>query len=94
MTAMPYDIIGYTYKTDNYCPDCILHKMMPPGYLQEVATEQALDLIATGVGLDRQDQRSFDSGDFPKVVFRDQLLSPEDDAHPEHCGRCGVGLDR
>ncbi len=44
--------------------------------------ETALDFIAKLQGIDRYDEATYDSEDFPKVVFRDQV---EDD---DVCGIC------
>lgn len=91
------DIVAYTYAADNYCPPCTLaeyrsHRQaagmcidsVPIGANRETFTvESALDDYASMRGIDRYTETSFDSGEFPKVVFRDQLESLE------HCGRCG-----
>jgi hypothetical protein len=86
-------IVAYTFNADTYCPDCIV-KVLPygegeafdgwklsDGWEHLMTTEENLDEIAAAFGIDRQDERSFDSGDFPKVVFYD-------DGEPEYCGRC------
>lgn len=86
------DIVAYTYRADNYCPRCIID-VLPTGEgeafdgwaLAAGATmpaEQNLAELAEAFGIDRSDERSYDSGDFPKVVFVDQV---ED---CEHCGSC------
>ncbi len=62
-----WDIVGYTFQADNYCPGCII------------------DQLPTGPG-QPYDETTFDSGDFPKVIFSSQL---ED---TEHCGACGWEL--
>jgi hypothetical protein len=91
--ALPYDIMGYAYRADLYCPGCIVgllttnpgntgHGTVPADH----DTEVHLNLLARIAGIDRADEHSFDSNDFPKVVFRDQLEGSE------HCGSCGGGL--
>lgn len=89
----PFDIVGYTYQADIYGPECIVglvardlgveHDTAGAGF----TVESALDALASAAAIDRQDERSFDSDDFPKVVFRDQL-EPDD-----RCGECGRRLD-
>jgi hypothetical protein len=37
-------------------------------------------------GIDREDERTFDSDTFPKVVFADQIEGGE------YCGGCGTEL--
>lgn len=82
-------IIGYTYKSDIYCMDCLVNaldvysfqSLYPEGVYE---TEDFLDKLAEFKGIDRYDESSFDSGDFPKVIF-----SLGD---PEFCGPCGEEL--
>ena len=64
------DVVGYTFRADLYCPGCALIVAAERPLASSV--EAQLDLIAVRSGMDRQDERSFDSGDFPKVLFRDQ----------------------
>lgn len=64
----------------------------PPGW-SELSTEGLLHAIAgqirtTHPSFDRYDERSFDSGDFPKVVFGNQVC---DEGH-DHCGACHTDL--
>ena len=85
------DIVGYTYRADNYCPTCILLELggiaVPPES-EQPNTERVLDCVATVIGIDRYREATFDSGQFPKVVF----LSDLDLAEYECCGRCGRSL--
>ena len=83
-------VVAYTYRADTYCGDCVLIMLNQGDYgLPAWTTEEALDDIAERVGLDRYDERSYDSDDFPKVVFADSI----GDAGPEYCGRCHARLD-
>jgi hypothetical protein len=87
------DIIAYTYRADNYCPDCIIPELLKRAEIAAKAdtseglwrwdVEGELDAIARIVGIDRQDENTFDSDDFPKVVFAD-MVEDED----ERCGNC------
>lgn len=45
--------------------------------------EDALTVIGTARGIDRDDERSYDSGDFPKVIFASEEF-------PDYCPRCAV----
>lgn len=99
-TQPPFNImiVGYTYNADNYCPDCTrtiaAFALAAPG---EAAfkgrpsdgdnTEQFLDRWAARDGIDRDDEYSFDSGDFPKHISAEQL-----DEDPEYCGECFAEL--
>jgi hypothetical protein len=103
MHALPDDIVAYTYRAANYCPRCIVGRLtVNPGDTGHRTTpwdtdpdtvETHLDTLARLGGIDRDDERSFDSGDFPKVVFRD---SADDYAYtegePERCATCGEAI--
>jgi|10_taG_2_1085330.scaffolds.fasta_scaffold141439_2 hypothetical protein len=84
------EIVGYQYQADNWCRSCFktalcdqLHtaggKTKHAGYVLTV--EELLDGWASGIGLDRYREDSFDSDRFPKVIFHD-MDSGE-------CGGCG-----
>ena len=84
-------ITGYTFRADNYCPTCIGREIAEfvresggslPEDLNRWQVEAALDAIAEVVGVERENESSFDSDDFPKVV-----LSLDDD--DVTCGQCG-----
>jgi hypothetical protein len=82
------DIIAYTYDAEMLCPGCTVqalrtYQSVP---VQATTTEGFLDMLAVDRGINRYDEREFDSGDFPKVVFADQV----EDA--ERCGSCGREL--
>ena len=89
-----FDIAGYTYAADTYCTGCILDAL-PTGeggafdgwrdMTGRMTPEQNLDELATAFGIDRYDESSYDSGEFPKVVFVD---GADDDV----CGACGEEL--
>lgn len=87
--AKAWDIEAYTYNAALYCPDCVIEELIARGEASPGArgmdTEDALDQIAGANGIDRMDERSFDSGDFPKVVFHS-------DIEDETCDRCGKSL--
>lgn len=77
-----FDVAGYTYKAATYCPACMI-AALPTGEGQKfdgwkidpslyVSPEDNLTELAAAFGIDRMDERSFDSDDFPKVIFVDQ----------------------
>ena len=84
----PTDIVGYTYAADTYCPDCIADAFRPDDGVERTYadTEAVLDDAARDRGIDRQDERSYDSDDFPKVIFADGVQEPSDG---DRCGACG-----
>lgn len=77
------DVVAYTYQADTYCPGCILtmlaakHGVTPDA----VDVEGALEEFAELDGMDYNDPYSYDSDDFPKVVFADSA----NDADYDHC---------
>lgn len=96
------DIVGYTYNADVYCDDCIREiakrgtlaagsatMWADCGTAEEILTEWALL-----IGLDRMYEWSFDSGDFPKVIFADQVhdgCSADNGYEPGRCrDRCAT----
>ena len=68
-------IVAYTYAADIWCPSCIIDQLCKDLNISSfnydfVDSELALDMIAEEVlSIDRYDEYSFDSDDFPKVVF-------------------------
>lgn len=107
--ARATDIVGYTYKADLYCPKCILAVMWNGSTVERAKyesqdAEDSLEVVADALGIDRDDESSFDSGKFPKVVRRSMLrqdivsyvthTSSGPLFHPHHAGsfepdRCG-----
>lgn len=95
--AKAWDIVGYTFQADQYHPECILGQL-PTGPGQAYAgwkapegghpmnVEENLTELAVAFGVDRQDERSFDSGDFPKVIFSSNVEGVE------WCGHCHLTL--
>jgi len=91
-TGQPFDIVAYTFHAALVCPRCIVGAVadggdhepigVPPG----LTAEQGLALLAERLGVDRMNEATFDSGDFPKVVFRDQIQ----DADLDTCELCGT----
>lgn len=92
-------IVAYTYQAEILCPTCTVRAYagdeftLVPG---SWSTEQYLDFCAESIQLDREDERSFDSDDFPKVVFADCVMSWRDRAdgptQVENCYSCGEPL--
>lgn len=65
------EIVAYIYKADIYSPSDILDAL---GVTEsEWDVETTLDVLADQRGIVRYDEWTFDSDDFPKVVFQEQL---------------------
>lgn len=78
-------IVGYVHRADTYCPSCLVSQFwreyagLYPESIEEI--EDYLNARAESMGVDREDETSFDSGDFPKAIFSTDETSP--------CGVCG-----
>lgn len=80
------DIVAYNYKADIFCPKCAVVELRRQitGYGPfdwTLPVEEVFDSVAMANGIDRYDEATFDSDEFPKVVFRDMTEN--------NCGRCG-----
>lgn len=76
-------IIGYTWRADVWCDECIATEFAGEDTSGFFA-EDLLDDAAMRLGIDRYDEHSYDSDEFPKVI-----LGPTD---PEQCTQCGEEL--
>lgn len=81
-------VAGYSYKADNYCVHCVIKEVCKDYGLNEpedcMSYEDELSILASQIksGIDRYDEATYDSGEFPKVIFTHQI---ED---TEHCCKC------
>lgn len=75
------DIVAYTLQAENCTPAGLIEIMIARGAASPAArdmrVEDALDQIAAANGIDRADESSFDSEEFPKVIFASQLEDGE-----------------
>lgn len=82
-----WDIVGYTYQAETLCPEHTIEAMIANGEAspaaRDMATEDALEQIANANAIDRMDEHSYDSGDFPKVIFASMVEGDTCDV----CGR-------
>lgn len=80
---MPSDrIAGYTFQAENLCPSCAAEAAGWNGY--EGNPHTYIDKAGRAEGFNVDDERSFDSGDWPKVIFEVQAEDAD-----EKCGSCG-----
>ncbi len=82
-----WDIIAYSYKADIFCPECTLNTVSEDfgvggKYGSYGAIEAELDELAEIANIDRYNEYSFDSDNFPKIIFADSI---EED---EFCSNC------
>lgn len=90
-TVKGWDTVAYTFQADIWCPDCMrtyaeaqvrfLNKFYVD--MEGMCVEGIVGHWADAAGIDCNDESSYDSDDFPKVVFQSDV---ED---VEHCGQCG-----
>lgn len=84
-------IIAYTFEASTWCAYCmrdhVARRVEALGKNAEfVGVESLLDILAEDAGIDRMDEYTFDSDDFPKVVFAVQVETEES------CDQCGEEL--
>lgn len=83
------DIVAYTFNADVYCPACIGDTVADDArydgwrvaHPAVMSAEDNLNEIAAAFQIDRDNEHSFHSDDFPKVVFAGD--------EPISCGQCG-----
>jgi pyruvate/2-oxoacid:ferredoxin oxidoreductase beta subunit len=84
-----HDIAGYDYQTELYCPGCaamaLISALSREGTTETEAIGHINDLVAAR-GIDMSDLSSYDSVDFPKPVFADQI------ENNKVCAGCGGAL--
>lgn len=87
------DIVAYTYRAETLCPHCIMARFNADGRLGD-DVEKVLQWHAKLRGIDIFNERTYDSGDFPKVVFADQAHHCEDCKDFEYitCDHCGEAI--
>jgi hypothetical protein len=84
-----WDIAAYQYKAANYCGQCVVEEVSEDRNMpipHESSYRDDLAVFALILDIDWEDETSYDSGDFPKVVFADQI------EETEHCSKCGEEL--
>ena len=82
-------IVGYTFAAAQFCPEHIVAQLTTnPGDTGHAGAaignpEAHLDLLARLAGVNRHDEDTFDTGEFPKVIFYDQT-TPDDTCDAGH----------
>jgi hypothetical protein len=80
-------IRGYQFAAADYCGECLPHvfagsRAAIVALFRGMNTEDVLDHYAQRAGVNRDDEHSFDSDDFPKTVTSD---------HNDECDCCNCG---
>jgi hypothetical protein len=97
----PDATIGYTYQGGTYCPACILptfHESRDEDWIalptKPLDVSCRLSDIAYELGIDHCAETTFDSDDFPKIIFADSTTAASDRGAideggiVDYCGRC------
>ena len=63
------EITAYTFNADIWCVGCVEEHFERSHGIAPATAEDMLDEYAEANGIDRMDESSFDSDDFPKVIF-------------------------
>lgn len=83
-----YQVCGYTYRAAEYCPAHAVAAVLAheglEGHGLAPNPHMALNRLASSFGVNRADEYSFDSDDFPKVIFGYQ--AEDADSVCETCG--------
>lgn len=106
-----YSPVGYAYNADQYCLDCIPYVVSPGrdnkrnGYVVQGCncTECRLSRMAADWKINRMDESSYDSGEFPKAIpyhndihaecRLDETCKPPRWSCDGHCAACGEIID-
>lgn len=83
------DIVAYVYKAEVLCPECIVPALAGGTTFPDAeTTEEILNNLAAYCfpGVDRENEKSFDSDVFPKVIFESEI------EENEKCGTCGKAI--
>lgn len=69
--------VGYTFKAENYRNDKIVEAMISAGLLAPAARDmnvhEEIEMAASANAIDMDDLYSYDTDDFPKAIFDDQI---------------------
>lgn len=80
-------ITGYVYAADSFCDKCLKRYMFAHDEIDEglrnQSTEDILDIVSRERKVDRTNEWSYNSDDFPKVIFASDAEFMED-----MCSRC------
>jgi hypothetical protein len=75
------DIVAYTGNAESLCPPCAARSV---GWDGAGNPHTYIETAGVASGINVHDERSFDSSDWPKVIFHSQLEYAD-----ERCGHCG-----
>lgn len=79
-------IVGYTYRAENLCGVCVMHRMSNSEPIEGANVESVLSFVAGIIGVSRTDESTFSFWDFPKVLTDQHVDSLS------HCNNCGANF--
>lgn len=76
-------IAAYFYGEQVVCPNCIRELVVPFYRIADTgrSTESVLAEAASMAGIDRRDEASFNSRQFPKVIYRSEIIKGLDSCY-------------
>lgn len=81
------NVVAYTYQAENWTPLGLIEIGIRQFWLapaaRDMPAEDVLDQAQHDVGVDRYDERSYDSDTFPKVIFQTDI-NPDELFRNEH----------
>jgi hypothetical protein len=82
------DITGYLFRGETFCPTCIHDLFVPFDWAggSQHSTEEILDRVATEQGVNRHNEKSFGSRQFPQALYLDDVT------RADLCFFCGTPL--
>ena len=72
---------GYQYSGSSYCPEDLIERLIHhhevPTYARDINPEVVLNELALKAKVNRRDEYTFDSDEFPKVIVQDDTTDCE-----------------
>ena len=80
------DIVAYTGNAENLCPPCAARSV---GWDGDGNPHTYIETAGIARGINVHDERSFDSSEWPKVIFNSQV--EDADERCDHCAESFIG---
>ena len=84
-----FDVVAYMYDAGAYCPEHTVEMLIADGIASGAARRMPIEDVmfqcSQAMGIDADDLYSYDSSEFPKPLFRDQMSQ-------NTCDTCGTIL--
>ncbi len=82
------DPIGYLFRGETFCPVCIHDLFVPYEFASDprLSTEEILDRVARDRGINRHDEKTVGTRQFPQALYIDDVTGAD------LCFFCGARL--